>query len=76
MCENERKITYNYKETLLNLNLEMVYVEGGTFDMGATPEQVNDADENEKPVHKVTLSSYYISKYAITQAQYRAVMGY
>lgn len=56
------------------LGLSMVAVEGGTFDMGATAEQGSDAESDEKPVHKVTLSSYYISKYEITQAQWKAVM--
>ena len=57
------------------LGLQMVYVQGGTFMMGATSEQGSDADDDEKPVHKVTLSSYHISKYEITQAQWKAVMG-
>ncbi|MCM1042148.1 MAG: formylglycine-generating enzyme family protein [Bacteroides sp.] len=57
------------------LNLKMVYVEGGSFQMGATAEQVGDAEEDEFPVHKVTLSPYYIGKYEVTQAQWKAVMG-
>ena len=54
---------------------DMVYVEGGTFTMGATAEQGSDADKEEKPSHKVTLSSYYISKYEVTQQLWQAVMG-
>ena len=53
----------------------MVYVSGGTFTMGATSEQGSDAPDNEKPTHSVTLSSYYICKYEVTQALWRAVMG-
>jgi len=53
--------------------IEMVFVEGGTFMMGATSEQ--DADCNdEKPVHQVTVNSFYIGKYPITQEQWWAVM--
>ena len=52
----------------------MVYVEGGTFTMGATSEQQNP-DLDEKPAHSVTLSSYYICKYEVTQALWKAVMG-
>ena len=50
----------------------MVKVEGGTFTMGS-----NDADANdwEKPTHQVTVSSFYIGKYEVTQAQWQAVMG-
>ena len=54
---------------------EMVFVEGGTFTMGATAEQGSDAYGDESPTHSVTLSSYYIGKYEVTQAQWRAVMG-
>ena len=53
----------------------MVYVSGGTFTMGGTSEQGSDADNDEKPTHSVTLSSYYICKYEVTQALWRAVMG-
>ena len=58
-----------------NVQFEMVYVEGGTFRMGATEEQGNDADGDEKPVHRVTLSSYLIGKHEVTQALCREVMG-
>ena len=66
-----------YTETIsdINFSMDMVYVQGGTFDMGATAEQGDEAVKNEKPVHKVTLTSYHISKYEITQAQWNAVMG-
>ena len=53
----------------------MVYVSGGTFTMGGTSEQGSDAKSDEKPTHSVTLSSYYICKYEVTQALWRAVMG-
>ena len=65
----------NYVETAFGMELQMVYVEGGTFMMGATPEQGDDAEDAEKPVHSVTLDSYYIGKYEVTQAQWKAVMG-
>ena len=51
---------------------EMVFVQGGTFDMGS-PDGVGD--ENESPQHKVTLNSFNIGKYLVTQAQWIAVMG-
>ena len=53
----------------------MVYVSGGSFDMGATSEQGSDVDSDEKPVHRVTLSSYRIGKYEVTQELWEAVMG-
>jgi formylglycine-generating enzyme required for sulfatase activity len=56
-------------------DIDMVFVKGGTFTMGATSEQGSGAASNEKPTHSVTLSDYYIGKYEVTQAQWRAVMG-
>ena len=53
----------------------MVYVAGGTFTMGATNEQGSDADSDEKPIHSVTLSSYYIGQTEVTQELWEAVMG-
>ncbi len=56
--------------------IEMVRVEGGTFTMGCTSEQEGDCYEfEEKPTHSVTLSSYYIGKYEVTQGLWKAVMG-
>ncbi len=55
-------------------DIEMVYVAGGTFTMGA-PDSDSKAKDNEKPAHRVTLSSYYIGKYEVTQKQWVAVMG-
>lgn len=60
---------------LQNLIDNMVYVEGGTFTMGATPAQQSDAFDNEKPAHQVTLSDFSIGKYEVTQEEWEAVMG-
>ena len=56
-------------------NIDMVYVAGGTFTMGATAEQGSDAYSDEKPTHSVTVSDFYIGKYEVTQAQWKAIMG-
>ena len=58
-----------------NLVNNMVYVEGGTFTMGATSEQGSDVDGWEKPVHQVMLSSFSIGRYEVTQEEWEAVMG-
>ncbi|MDR1021760.1 MAG: formylglycine-generating enzyme family protein [Prevotellaceae bacterium] len=54
---------------------EMVLVEGGTFQMGCTGEQGRDCDDDERPAHSVTLSNFYIGRYEVTQAQWKALMG-
>ncbi|MDR2746566.1 MAG: formylglycine-generating enzyme family protein [Treponema sp.] len=56
----------------------MVRVEGGTFIMGAPGNSGLDYYEypdDEKPQHRVTVSSFYIGKYEVTQAEYQSVMG-
>ena len=58
-----------------DISFTMVYVQGGTFTMGATSEQGSDAYDWEKPTHRVTLSSYYIGQTEVTQALWQAVMG-
>ena len=65
----------NQTITVNGVSFEMVYVEGGSFDMGATSEQGSDAYDWEKPVHSVTLSDYYIGKCEVTQELWEAVMG-
>ncbi len=54
--------------------IEMVYVPGGSFLMGS-PENEPDRRSYEGPQHRVTVQDFYIGKYEVTQAQWRAVMG-
>ena len=61
--------------TVNGVKFTMVPVEGGTFTMGATSEQGSDAEEDEKPAHRVTLCDYYIAQTEVTQALWEAVMG-
>lgn len=49
---------------------EMVKVEGGSFMMGS-----KNGDKREKPVHRETVSTFYIGKTEVTQALWKAVMG-
>lgn len=58
------------------VSFKMVRVEHGSFTMGATPEQGDDASEYEKPAHRVTLTNdYYIGEMLVTQNLWKAVMG-
>ena len=62
----------------INVNgvkFQMVKIQGGTFQMGATSEQGNDVSINEKPIHSVTLSDYHIGQTQVTQELWQAVMG-
>jgi len=54
--------------------IEMVFVQGGTFIMGCNNGDTECYD-NEKPQHSVTLNNYSIGKYEVTQGLWKAVMG-
>ena len=64
-----------------DVKFNMISVEGGTFLMGAQCKDKNGdnydakAWDSESPVHKVTLSGYYIGETPVTQELWQAVMG-
>ncbi len=69
-CEKEANY---FAENLGNgVTLEMVQIPGGTFMMGS-PEGEGYGDES--PLHQVTVPKFFMGKYAVTQAQYQAIMG-
>ncbi len=60
----------NFVEDLGNgVKLEMIAIPGGSFLMGS------EDFTNTKPVHRVTLSPFYIGKFQVTQQQWQAVRG-
>ena len=59
--------------TIESLNTqEMVHVPGGTFTMGDTK---GGGNSFEKPIHNVTLNSFYMGKYPVNQRHYQITMG-
>lgn len=52
--------------------IELVKIPSGSFMMGS-PEGEGYSDEH--PQHEVTIKEFYMSKYPVTQEQYRAIMG-
>ncbi|NLA39788.1 MAG: SUMF1/EgtB/PvdO family nonheme iron enzyme, partial [Methanomicrobiales archaeon] len=52
--------------------IKEVFVQGGSFRMG---DVWGGGFDGEKPIHNVTLSSFYIGKYEVTQALYKEIMG-
>ncbi|MCL2291093.1 MAG: formylglycine-generating enzyme family protein [Bacteroidetes bacterium] len=52
---------------------EMIFVEGGTFTRGCTDDECFDAPD--LPAHQVTLSSFKIAIYPVTQKMWQAIMG-
>jgi formylglycine-generating enzyme required for sulfatase activity len=67
----EKKQASYLRENLGNkIDLEMVYVPGGTFLMGSPD---GEGDDDEKPPHRVTVPPFYLGKYPITQAQWHFI---
>lgn len=58
------QVSDSQREAIVDLLNSLVYVEGGSFHMG-------EGDDE----HKVTLSSFYIGKYELTQKQWNAIMA-
>ena len=80
MSSNKEKTLQQYTDAIVpfkvdSVTFNMIRVDGGSFIMGATPEQKRPKDD-EKPSHKVTLSSYYIGETEVTQELWKTVMGY
>ena len=66
----------SFTEDLGNgVKLEMIAIPGGTFWMGS-PANEAERDDHESPQHQVTVPSFFMGKYPLTQAQYQAIMGY
>lgn len=66
IIERTQKSAFYYTENLGdNVTLDMVYVPAGSFMM----------DCIEAGIHNISVKSFYMAKYPITQAQYQAVMG-
>ncbi len=61
-------------EPPLDEPLDMVELEGGTFLMDS-PKSDDDALDDEKPQHEVTVSAFCISRYPITRQLYRDIVG-
>ncbi len=78
----ESKTARYYSEDLGNgITLEMVAIPGGTFLMGTEDEEIERLVKKfgwegfrwERPQHRVTVSSFYMGRYPITQSQWKAI---
>ncbi|MDR1311554.1 MAG: formylglycine-generating enzyme family protein [Burkholderiaceae bacterium] len=66
----------HFDKTVTNsLDMEFVLIPAGEFMMGSADDDP-DADKDEKPAHRVTISQpFYLGRYEVTQAQWEAVTG-
>ena len=66
------KLQVEYRTETLGegVNLALVRVPGGCFQMGSP---ANEGRDNERPQHGVTVASFWMGKHPVTQAQWKAV---
>jgi formylglycine-generating enzyme required for sulfatase activity len=69
---DRRQASYFSAMLAEGITLEMVQIPGGTFEMGAAPGE-EGASDDEYPQHRVTIAPFFMSKYVVTQAQWRTV---
>ncbi|NEO78731.1 MAG: formylglycine-generating enzyme family protein [Moorea sp. SIO4G3] len=67
-----REIQYFPEDLGNGITLDMVAIPSGTFVMGS-PETEEGHSNDESPQHLVTLKSFFMGKYPVTQAQWQAV---
>ncbi|MEM9091419.1 MAG: SUMF1/EgtB/PvdO family nonheme iron enzyme [Cyanobacteria bacterium P01_F01_bin.53] len=73
--EVERKQAEFYTEDLGNsVTLDMMAIPSGSFQMGS-PSLESDRVDNEGPQHEVSVPPFFMGKYAVTQAQWRAIVA-
>jgi formylglycine-generating enzyme required for sulfatase activity len=62
----------NFEDLGNGIQLEMVMIPGGSFMMGS-PETEEGSNDDERPQHQVTIKTFCLGKYQVTQAQWRFV---
>ncbi|MGF1489120.1 MAG: formylglycine-generating enzyme family protein, partial [Prochloraceae cyanobacterium] len=76
--ESQKSTVQNtyFSEDLGNaISLDMVLIPNGSFIMGA-PKKESKSYDRERPQHKVNVSSFFMGRYPITQAQWKVVAGW
>lgn len=66
----------SYSVDLGVLKFNMIRVGGGEMMIGATTEQLDDAEGNEHPAHLISLPTFYMGQFPVTQNIWELVMGY
>lgn len=70
------QMVFAEEEVISKKMYSVAKIPAGTFTMGCTSEQGDDCNDDEKPVHKVTISKdFYLMENEVTQALYERVMG-
>jgi formylglycine-generating enzyme required for sulfatase activity len=79
IIQRQPRLARYFIEDLGNgVTLEMAAIPGGTFMMGSPENESGRKDwqkDPESPQHRVSVPSFFMGKYPVTQAQYQAIMG-
>jgi formylglycine-generating enzyme required for sulfatase activity len=71
--QKEQRTAQYFREKLGDeIELDMILVHGGNFLMGS-PDTEEERDKDESPQHPVTVKSFFLGRYPVTQAQWRIV---
>jgi formylglycine-generating enzyme required for sulfatase activity len=71
--QKEQRTAQYFREKLGNdIELDMILVHGGNFLMGS-PDTERERRSNESPQHPVTVKSFFLGRYPVTQEQWRIV---
>ena len=68
----QRQQVQRFVENLNGVPLEMILIPPGSFMMGA-PATEEESRDNERPQHLVKVSLFFLGRYPVTQAQWKAV---
>lgn len=71
----EQTVEYFTEDLGQKIGLEMIWVPRGNFMMGS-PEKEPERDDSEGPQHHVTVPSFFMGRYPITQAQWKTVAAW
>lgn len=73
VIERKQGRAFAFRELLADeVELEMVAIPSGKFLMGS-PKSEHDRSEDENPQHPVTVQSFFMGKYPVTEAQWHAI---
>jgi formylglycine-generating enzyme required for sulfatase activity len=71
IIKRRRQQAYGFTENLGNeIVLELVQIPGGSFRMGVSRDEKYSID-SERPQHQVTVPTFFMGKYPVTQAQWK-----
>ncbi len=71
----QQSAQYFVEQLNKRVSIEMMLILGGEFIMGS-PETELNSEDSERPQHKVTVPTFFMGKYPVTQEQWRVVAGF